>query len=475
MGGSSSHFDGNSAALPAGANINNGYTPASSQNVIETAGSAISGAPSQVQVENQMAYLRGPNRDAYQINGLPDYNRNMNNMANQASSFYNLNANDPQRNMGQSQQLAAYNNLANMAAGNGPSLARQNLQAGLNQTNQALQSQAMSSAGGAGLGNSQRNLLNAQANAAGNMQQAAAQASAAEQIGAMQAQGNAANALRSSGQNQQQLNMANQQNMLNNQMGAYNNQFGANLAQTQANMGYDQANQNLGIAQANIGLQGANSGAAAAKGYADFIGKGISAAFGLSDERMKTNIADTDDSSILGFLRQYKALDDQEKESAGQVVQPSGGGQALSLGGGVMQRGGMAPPPKSKGMLGDMLGGLIGGDGDTGDLDTSAMSMFSDERLKKGVRSNDQDNQEFMDKLKSKSFEYKNPDSPHAAHGRVHGVMAQDMEKSKVGADMVTDTPIGKLFNMPKAVSATLSSLATLNKRMDKYEKKKAG
>lgn len=239
----------------------------SADDTMQKIGTYFSGSASSSDIDSNMKYLKDPNQANYQIQGLGDYQNAQAGLANQAQQMYQDNTNNPLVSQGQGQQLDAYNSLANMAAGNGPSLARANMQAGLNQTNSALQSQAMSSAGGAGAGNSQRNLLNAQAAASGNALNQANQASVAEQMGALQQQGGAANALRSAAQGQQQINLGNQQALMGNQQNAYNSMLNANAMQAQNNMNYDQNLQNEGLAKSNIGIQGTNSGAAAKGGF----------------------------------------------------------------------------------------------------------------------------------------------------------------------------------------------------------------
>ncbi len=555
--------DPTSGATQAGQGMGNPTSNNFDQNNLQSIGSLVGGSPTSNQVLGNMAYLQGPNQANYKINGLDDYQNQQAGFRNDNLTLFNEQRASPLLTQGQDQQMQSYNALQQMAQGNGPSLARANLQAGLNQQNAALQSQAMSSAGGAGMGNSQRNLLNAQAAAGTNMQNQAQQASVAEQMGALQQQSAAANAYRNSAMAQQGINAQTNQQFLNNQMNSYNAGFGANLAQTQANMGYDAAVQGYGRDRANVGLQATNSGAQASRDAAGFFGNiinGGAAALAGSDENMKTDIADDDgdDSQILGFLRSFAGNQDKQAQAPTYNLHAPAQSSSGIMGGGIMPKGGFVSQDNASnglnnfvkgnsganqnpqsglgvftkpvggewdenagdagttagkssgkgggksggagGMLGGllggksegseggggMLGGLFGGGGSGGES-SGAMSgvsealpqifsmlgsIVSDERKKKDVKGSDKDNQQFMDKLESKSFRYKDPDKPYTAKGRVHGVMAQDMEKSKVGKDMVYDTPIGKLFNMPKAVSATLSSLATLNKRMDKFEKK---
>lgn len=152
---------------------------------------------------------------------------------------YGALANSGVGNSGLAAQQSALGSITNMANGNGPSLAGANMQAGLNSTFQNLSNQAMSAQGNVGAGNSQRNLLNAQANAANNVSQQAGQASVAEQMGALQQETGAAQGL-TQGQlaqgNFQQGNLAGQGNALAGQQSATQASFGDAQQNTQNQM-----------------------------------------------------------------------------------------------------------------------------------------------------------------------------------------------------------------------------------------------
>jgi hypothetical protein len=55
-----------------------------------------------------------------------------------------------------------------------------------------------------------------------------------------------------------------------------------------------------------------------------------------------------------------------------------------------------------------------------------------------------------------------------------NGVMAQDLEESSIGKQMVSDTPRGKVVDYGQGFSALMASIAELNKKVSKIEKKKA-
>lgn len=99
------------------------------------------------------------------------------------------------------------------------------------------------------------------------------------------------------------------------------------------------------------------------------------------------------------------------------------------------------------------------------------MAAFgSDKDIKKDIKPNDA--KDFLDKLKAYDYNYKNPEKPGQSEGRKTGVMAQDLEKSKMGKQMVEDTPEGKMVNMAEGYGAVLAAQANLNKRLKEIESK---
>lgn len=89
-------------------------------------------------------------------------------------------------------------------------------------------------------------------------------------------------------------------------------------------------------------------------------------------------------------------------------------------------------------------------------------AMASDENLKKDVKpAADVDIDAFLTSLNPKEFKYK--DSKHGAGDRV-GVMAQDVEKSPMGAKLVVNTGEGKHLDVNNVIGALLESVAHLHK-----------
>lgn len=126
---------------------------------------------------------------------------------------------------------------------------------------------------------------------------------------------------------------------------------------------------------------------------------------------------------------------------------------------------------------GAMLGGLGGASTATGAQATvqpnagtpQDPNQTSDKRAKKNIGDGEEETLAFLRALKPKGFEYKDE-----ANGKGHliGVMAQDVEKA--APDVIIDDTDGvKKIDIRKALSASLASLGTVNKRLEKLESKR--
>jgi hypothetical protein len=100
----------------------------------------------------------------------------------------------------------------------------------------------------------------------------------------------------------------------------------------------------------------------------------------------------------------------------------------------------------------------------------SAALMASDRNLKTGIKPGDKEVKSFLDALKAEQYEYKNPSY---GQGKQVSPMAQDLEKTAIGRQMVMDTPAGKIVDYGKGLGAMLAAQAHLNERLEKVEKKK--
>lgn len=106
----------------------------------------------------------------------------------------------------------------------------------------------------------------------------------------------------------------------------------------------------------------------------------------------------------------------------------------------------------------------------------AAQAYFSDEDLKKEVEAvTDAEIDEFLTKLNPAQYEYvEDAVEKGAPTGKQVGVMAQDVEKSKVGKRLVVEDQDGdKMLDVPKSVGALMASVASINHRLKKVEGKK--
>jgi hypothetical protein len=107
-----------------------------------------------------------------------------------------------------------------------------------------------------------------------------------------------------------------------------------------------------------------------------------------------------------------------------------------------------------------MFGGLLSGAG----------GILSDENAKKDIKPADGKIKDFLDKAGAHEYSYKDPKAPGAAPGKHTGPMAQELEKSELGKEMVTDGPDGKGVDFQRGLGTLVAALASLNERLDKME-----
>jgi hypothetical protein len=126
-----------------------------------------------------------------------------------------------------------------------------------------------------------------------------------------------------------------------------------------------------------------------------------------------------------------------------------------------------------------LVGGLVGAGAQTGGQVGSSLissgalpaaAMMSDARAKKDVKPADPDVEGFLDSIVGKKYRYKEP-AKHGAGEKV-GVMAQDLEKTSAGADLVEDTADGKVVDYSRSGPLHTAALANLHHRLKKLEGK---
>ena len=117
---------------------------------------------------------------------------------------------------------------------------------------------------------------------------------------------------------------------------------------------------------------------------------------------------------------------------------------------GYMGQGGGLPKPQTS------------GSGSTGSR-TAPTSVASDENVKKNVSPASGEIGEFLKSLSAKEFEYKDQ---QYGQGRRIGVMAQDLEKTKLGASMVSRDSDGvRHIDLDKALPVLFAAMGELHKQ----------
>lgn len=111
-----------------------------------------------------------------------------------------------------------------------------------------------------------------------------------------------------------------------------------------------------------------------------------------------------------------------------------------------------------------------GGEGGGGFLG-GLFSALSDETAKTEIKPADKELAAFLDSLEPHSYRYKNAKN---GQGRRISVMAQELEKSKLGEEFVFETAQGKAVDYGKGLGTMLAAQAMINKRLKKLEAKDA-
>lgn len=100
-----------------------------------------------------------------------------------------------------------------------------------------------------------------------------------------------------------------------------------------------------------------------------------------------------------------------------------------------------------------------------------AAMAFSDERLKTGIRDGRKDADDFVKGLKAYRYKYKG-NGDYGPEGEHLGIMAQDLERTKLGRQAVVDTPRGKAVDGARLATQLAAVTARLGERLSKLEGK---
>lgn len=95
-----------------------------------------------------------------------------------------------------------------------------------------------------------------------------------------------------------------------------------------------------------------------------------------------------------------------------------------------------------------------------------AALMASDRKLKKNIKRNEKPAKEFLNALKNYDFHYKS----QRFGDKHYGVIAQDLEKTRAGRQMVSNTPAGKVIHANPG--PILAALASIHRRQEELERK---
>lgn len=123
----------------------------------------------------------------------------------------------------------------------------------------------------------------------------------------------------------------------------------------------------------------------------------------------------------------------------------------------------------------DPLGAALGQVANAG-INAGVAKLMCDEDMKRDIESiSDEQIDAFLNKLNPAQFDYvEDAIEQGAPEDRTTGVMAQDMQKSKIGKTLVSENAHGtKVVDVPKTVGALLAATASINRRLNKVEGKK--
>jgi hypothetical protein len=373
--------------------------------------------------------------------------------------------NEAQANQWRAQQNQLAGNLQATLRGEGPSVAQLQMQQGLNQSLGNAASMAASQRGvspAMAMRLAQQNQAQMAQNTVGQSGMLRAQ----EQMAARGELAGLANAART-----QDLNVAAANQRAAMEQGQLNDNMERFFREGQ--MGMDERNRQAKIerermkSQNAIGTSQVNAGAyqAAAQNRAGMlggIGAGIGAAVSIiSDERLKTDIQKVDfDSPANWGFQPSKPSPAPMQESSFEPTREAASKESTkkflnALQG--SQKGDESPHNK----MGQSIG--MG-------LAAAAMAL-SDKNAKTGAKKGNSEVQSFLDAIDAYTYRYKDP---AYGEGKQLSPMAQDLEKTPIGKELVVDTPEGKMIDYGKAGGVMMASQAMLNDRLRELEKEMA-
>jgi hypothetical protein len=129
----------------------------------------------------------------------------------------------------------------------------------------------------------------------------------------------------------------------------------------------------------------------------------------------------------------------------------------------------MAVAREQSGIGNALIGGGLNAAGAIGASLAAPAPAASDKNLKTDVKDGKAAVQDFLDAISAKNYTYKKPFDDGKKHT---SVMAQDLEKTSMGKQMVKNTPAGKMVDYGQGFAAIVAAQAELNDRLKRLEKR---
>ncbi len=229
----------------------------------------------------------------------------------------------------------------------------------------------------------------------------------------------------------------------------------ANYTAAQQGAGMMQRNvQNTGIlrAQEQAQARGEMGQALNQQRVADLQAQGLSFEQAMRQAQLEQQQTGMNDAMRLGYL------------NAGTAANQTAMGGQIALGNRQSQ----------EGMAADAINsGTANANAGSSSANTAASlgalaAMMSDERNKTNIEDGTAPVRSLLGALKPRAYDYKNPEAD--GRGRHVGIMAQDLERSPMGREMIIETPRGKMIDMRKATGGLLAAVADLHGRLGQVE-----
>lgn len=191
------------------------------------------------------------------------------------------------------------------------------------------------------------------------------------------------------------------------------------------------------LAQALGGARQQDIGVAQMQQNQIFQQAGLDQATSLANAQARLQMMGMNDQAAIAYLAQLTGMNAAEMQAR------------LAQEGAVMGQ---------QGLIGPLLqtAGTVG-----------AAAAASDARLKRDIEDDREAVDELLDALAPYRFEYLDP--KHGA-GEHHGIMAQDLEQSRIGQSLLVEIDGMKHVDLKRALMASLGALARLNERLSKLE-----